>query len=119
MSERAVIIRSGHAPVPLTPGEPADSRLIWPEPPPVPTDAPILTKLFRLRHELTAWARAGLPLAPREQRRARLAICQQCEFYAPAGNFGLGECKAPGCGCTRLKLALATSKCPLTPPKWV
>lgn len=85
---------------------------------PLPELASPMTKLRRLRREVWAWAQAGLPRASRQERQRRLAICQACQYYAPTGNLGLGECRAPGCGCTRAKLALATSQCPLIPPKW-
>ena len=75
-------------------------------------NASLLTKAQRLRRELTAWAKAGMPLAPKETRQARLAVCASCEYYDPKGNLGMGACKAPGCGCSRVKAALATSKCP-------
>ena len=80
--------------------------------------ASLLTKAMRLRRELSAWAKAGLPLAPREVRKQRLAICEACSYYDAKGNFGMGACGFPGCGCTRAKLALATSQCPHVPPKW-
>ncbi|MBX4215886.1 hypothetical protein KW797_02980 [Candidatus Parcubacteria bacterium] len=79
-----------------------------------------MTKARRLREELTGWAKKGAPLAPRNVRRERLAICQACSYYNAKGNVGLGACTYPGCGCTRAKLALATSKCPMKPePKWL
>jgi hypothetical protein len=77
-------------------------------------EASILTKASRLRRDLTAWAKAGLPLASKALRNARLATCNACPggYFDPAGNWGLGQCKAPGCGCSKIKAALATSKCP-------
>jgi hypothetical protein len=83
---------------------------------PAPEAASFATKAGRLLREGRAWMRAGLPIADKATRTARLAVCAQCQYYNAAGNLGLGECKAPGCGCTRVKLALATSKCPLG--KW-
>lgn len=83
-----------------------------------PESPGLLTKAGRAAQEVTEWIKAGAPLVAPETRTARLAICQACEFYAATGNLGLGECQAPGCGCTRAKLSMATSKCPLTPPKW-
>ena len=83
-----------------------------------PEFASPLTKLARLKNELIAWNKAGRPIATKAVRRERLAFCKACKFYQPGGNFGFGECHAPGCGCSRAKLWLATSKCPLTPPKW-
>lgn len=87
-------------------------------PAPSPESPGVVTKLTRARQELGHWLKAGAPLAPRATRRDRLSHCRACPYYAPRGNWGLGECQAPGCGCTRVKLALATSSCPLTPPKW-
>lgn len=74
--------------------------------------ATLLTKAKRLRMELTAWAKFGMPLASSAVRKARLAVCEACAYYDPKGNWGMGECKAPLCGCSRIKAALATSKCP-------
>lgn len=88
-------------------------------PPATVAPAPTLwTKAKRLRIELIAWRKAGYRLADRPTRAHRTAICNVCQHYAPAGNWGLGECRAPGCGCTRAKLWLASAKCPLNPPKW-
>lgn len=82
-------------------------------PPVVATESPnLLTKANRLRRELTTWAKQGFELVPTDIRKERLATCRQCEFFNPGGNFGLGECGAPGCGCTTVKAALGTSKCP-------
>jgi hypothetical protein len=89
-----------------------------PNRPPAPEHAGLMTKARRLRAELQVWRRAGFPRAPSAVRRARLAACRTCDYYNPRGNLSLGECRAPGCGCTRLKLALATARCPLNPPKW-
>ena len=75
-------------------------------------DASLLTKAGRLRRELTEWAKAGAPLASKPIRKARLAVCATCEYYDPKGNWGMGQCRAPGCGCTKVKAFLATSRCP-------
>ena len=88
------------------------------EPAPAPERASLLTKFGRLRRELGRWAKAGFTIVPKDVRAWRLAGCQPCEFYAPEGNLGLGECRHPGCGCTRAKLLLATSQCPKSPPAW-
>lgn len=47
-----------------------------------------------------------------EERDRRLAICRECDLWNEGGNVGLGECKHPGCGCTRFKHGLATETCP-------
>lgn len=47
-----------------------------------------------------------------EERDRRLSICRACDLWNEGGNVGLGECKHPGCGCTRFKHGLATETCP-------
>jgi hypothetical protein len=91
--------------------------------PPLPSKPPfehasLITKATRLRRELKQWHRAGHPMTPRLERKRRAAICAACEYFNALGNFGMGECRAPGCGCTRAKTWLATSRCPLPEPKW-
>jgi hypothetical protein len=85
---------------------------------PKPERASLVTKFGRLRKEVVIWMKRGAPLVPKEIRRERLALCAACEYFNAGGNFGLGECRFPGCGCTKIKAALATSKCPMKPPKW-
>lgn len=91
-----------HPPVPLPPG--------------ATVATPAAVKLGNLRRALRRWQAAGCPLAPRPVRRVRGAICSACPYWAGLGNLGLGECRAPGCGCTRAKAWLATEACPLG--KW-
>lgn len=62
------------------------------------------------------WASAGFKTVTPEVYEARGAICATCEFWDGSARFGLGKCKAPGCGCTKFKRWLATEKCPLK--KW-
>jgi len=114
-----------HGPAKYTVVNPAlTGRAVHPAPMPAPEKAGLWLKLKRARRELAAWAKEGAELAPRSVRQARLAICAgskevaPCLYYHAAGNLGLGECQAPGCGCTRVKLALASSFCPLNPPRW-
>lgn len=76
-----------------------------------PERASFALKVRRLRGELRAWRKAGLPLASPALREERRAACEACPYFAPAGNLGLGECHAPGCGCTRMKRWLLTSQC--------
>jgi len=51
-----------------------------------------------------------------EERDRRLSICRKCEYWQESGNLGLGECRQPESGCTRIKHKLATEACPLN--KW-
>lgn len=82
-----------------------------PELPP-PENTSLLTKIARAKQEIIAWNASGRPRASKQIRQARLAACRTCEYYNAKGNFLLGECRAPGCGCTRVKLFLLTAKCP-------
>lgn len=77
-----------------------------------PEHASFSTKLIRAKKELMAWNRLGRKIAPKPLRQARAAACAACHYYIANGNFGLGECAAPGCGCSRLKQALLTATCP-------
>lgn len=72
----------------------------------------IVTKARRLATALNAWRKAGLPLTPKPERRARQAACDACPLFDSFGNYGLGECRAPGCSCTQLKTWLSNEKCP-------
>ena len=85
-------------------------------PAPASVATPAAIKLGNLRRALARWNAAGRPMASRATRKARGAICAACEHWRPGGNLGLGECAAPGCGCTRAKWWLATEACPLG--KW-
>jgi hypothetical protein len=76
----------------------------------------VLTKAERMMRALNRWQRAGFKIAPLEERERRGGICDLCPHWKPEGNWGLGECTAPGCGCTRAKVWLATERCPLG--KW-
>lgn len=50
---------------------------------------------------------------PKEIYEERLEICRGCEW------FNKGRCLSAGCGCfLGVKAKLATSVCPLHPPKW-
>ncbi len=86
--------------------------------PPVPVSivtierASVVTKAGRLLRALKEFNAQGRPLASKPVRRERLAACAACELYAPEGNWGWGECRAPGCGCTKFKAWLLSEKCP-------
>lgn len=58
------------------------------------------------------WAAAGLPVVSEETRQQRAAACTACPRWDGLARGGLGHCKHPGCGCTRLKWWLRTERCP-------
>ncbi len=66
---------------------------------------------MRFTRAIARWAAEGFPLVPPEVPAERMAACAACPNFGPEGNAGMGECRAPGCGCTKIKLWLETSKC--------
>ena len=69
-----------------------------------------------LSQSLIAWNKAGRPIVSTTQWDYRLSICRGCEFWQEVGKTQIARCKK--CGCSSGKLLLATSSCPLNPPKW-
>lgn len=74
----------------------------------------VLRQVSTLSVALMDWAKVGFKLASPIELDARIAICQKCEQWEPKGWAGLGKCKK--CGCSGVKLKLASEKCPLG--KW-
>jgi hypothetical protein len=95
-----------HTPVPAQPAIPAE-RL------PEPTFA---EEIGHAGTALARWAAAGLPIAPPEARAIRYETCLRCEYWSNKARLGLGKCRHPDCGCTRLKFRWATERCPMG--KW-
>lgn len=107
---RATIISEViHAPhlqfKPLLPEQPQQPAVVAQHP-------SIATKAFRLLLAMRQWQRNGWKRAPVLLRRERQAICKACELYDHKRNFGLGECGAPGCGCTDFKAWILDQTCP-------
>ena len=69
-----------------------------------------MTKSFA--SSVYGWARAGFAVASEETKSERLAICRECEFWKE-GKYG----RCMKCGCSGIKLWLATERCPIG--KWV
>ena len=70
---------------------------------------PTLTDLLaNFTGAMARWASSGFPLVTKETFDARFATCSACEHWAGK------TCRK--CGCTKLKLWLATERCPLD--KW-
>lgn len=67
---------------------------------------------------LSKWAAAGFETVDRETYDLRMQTCRECPHWDGAARFGLGKCRAPGCGCSKFKHWLATEKCPLGKWKW-
>ena len=69
-----------------------------------------------LTNALVEWQRAGRPVVTSEQWNTRITICRKCEFWREFKETKIAKCTK--CGCSSGKLLLATSRCPLSPPKW-
>ena len=76
-----------------------------------PETATLAQKAVRFSREIARWGSQGFPLVSAEDRNARMAACQGCAYFNAEGNLGMGQCNAPGCGCTKIKLWLETSRC--------
>ena len=78
-------------------------------------EAPTLSdKVHSLAKSVFDWAKAGFQLAPDAVHAERQATCGACEHWKPTAFLGTGSCTK--CGCSGVKLKLATSKCPIG--KW-
>jgi len=88
---------------------------------PVPTqDFPKEPTLAEMTANFTqavaGWAKAGFKVVQKEVFDSRHATCKACEYWLPDARLGIGKCRK--CGCSIYKLWMATSACPLNPPKW-
>lgn len=60
------------------------------------------------------WVESGFPIVSEAEYKLRGSICEtrnngsSCEFWT---DGFIGRCKAPGCGCTKLKRWLASEQC--------
>jgi len=59
------------------------------------------------------WVKSGLPLVTKEIYKQRLKICKNCQYWLPNARLGMGKCNHSKCGCTKIKLKLATESCPI------
>lgn len=80
--------------------------------PPDAEEPPMGEKIKRAWKAFNQWKDSGYKLVPSKVRKERMAVCRTCEYFNPKGNGGLGMCMAPGCGCSNIRAALATYKCP-------
>jgi len=112
MSRRLVIVRPDLA-VPITHLGTQEETPAAAEPLKEPTLVELATNFTGA---MARWAAAGVPVVDQAGYDAREAECGVCEHWDGRARFGMGKCKAPGCGCTSLKRWLATEICPLG--KW-
>lgn len=77
----------------------------------------IVTLAARASIETSRWIMNGARLADAMTRASRQQICNACPHWDPHAWLETGSCRHPSCHCTRAKLALATSRCPMG--KWL
>ena len=76
-----------------------------------PTKTELLT---RAGNAIKNFVNNGFKLVTADQLLDRRAVCEECSLWNGEGSFGMGRCGS--CGCTGLKLHVASEKCPLN--KW-
>lgn len=65
----------------------------------------------RFARAMMDWARGGFKVVERGRYQARKDICEGCQYWRGDGAMiGTGRCGK--CGCSGLKLFLATERCP-------
>lgn len=57
-------------------------------------------------------AKDGFKTVHREIFEERLTLCRGCPYWSDVARIGTGKCSHPECGCTKLKLHLASQSCP-------
>lgn len=75
---------------------------------------PLVDRAVNFAKAMAAWTASGFSLASADVVAVRAKECEGCDQWNPKGYGGLGECKH--CGCSGVKIHLATSSCPLG--KW-
>lgn len=82
-----------------------------------PSQLSLLERTIQFGRAMIEWARSGFTCVSPEQYRERFQTCtvddgsgDPCPEWNGEATFGYGKCGA--CGCTRVKLFLATEKCP-------
>jgi hypothetical protein len=79
---------------------------------PEPTAFELAVNFSGAMARVTAAAFSGKQVwVSEEDYRKRASICDNCELWDGTARFGLGKCKAPGCGCSKFKSWLFTEKC--------
>ena len=69
-----------------------------------------------LANSLVAWRKSNRPVVTGHQWTERLGICRGCSHWMENKSTNTAKCMK--CGCSSGKLLLASSNCPLSPPKW-
>lgn len=76
----------------------------------------VFTLAFNFAAASARWVSSGFKVITEEEFGKRLAICEPCPNWKGEAGFGMGRCGK--CGCVKVKLYLASEKCPLPVPLW-
>jgi hypothetical protein len=82
----------------------------------IPKEPTLAEMTANFTQAVAGWAKAGFKVVEQRVFEDRHAICKACEYWLPDARLGIGKCRK--CGCSIYKLWMATSRCPLAPPKW-
>ena len=75
------------------------------------TEPPTWSQLLsKAAYALSKWTSKGFQLVTEDQLLERRNTCTECSFWNGESAFGIGRCGS--CGCTGVKLHVATEKCP-------
>lgn len=79
-------------------------------------------KIQQYLQERAKWARFGKPLRGQDEMSAIFNICKDCHMFQKenedAGSCGVCGCNIKKSGTFLNKIAWATTRCPLSDPKW-
>jgi hypothetical protein len=72
-----------------------------------------IQQVQNLVREAPAIIKSGFKQVPDDVYEQRMSICRTCYFWHEGGNLGLGKCEHPKCGCSKGKMKLSVSECPV------
>lgn len=73
-------------------------------------------RLGMFMRAIVEWVGTGAKVTTHEQFEERLAQCKACQYYNGSSSITTIACRK--CGCSKLKLFLASEQCPLPEPRW-
>lgn len=79
----------------------------------IQTGPTVLQMAANVAKAASDWVSGGMEMANDETQTKRKNICAGCELWDANARLGLGKCTHEKCGCTKMKVWLATSVCPL------
>lgn len=80
---------------------------------PQPVEPTIIQRVVNFTEAIPDIVKSKVQFAPNDVYEERLRLCHTCYFWKEDGNMGMGMCRHPKCGCSKGKLKLSVSKCPI------